>query len=114
MARGLPSDLGAPDRITIDERDADIAGLRDPIGAPVEIAGRTAYVGALTRGLRGNFGVHPIAFGSARTVRGLMRMGEGETTYWVAELRDRACAPSVIAAVERDPALRAARTEDFA
>lgn len=114
MARGLPSDLNAPGRITVDVNDAAMLGARDPIGAPLEIAGRTAHVGALTRGLRGNFGIHPIAFASARTARELAGLGPREASYWVAELEDPRCAPSVIAAVERDPSLRAMGAEAFA
>jgi putative ABC transport system permease protein len=114
MVRGVPADLDGPGRISLDVLDTDVVGLRDPIGAPIEIGGRTARVGALTRGLRGNFGLHPISFGSARTVRTLAGLGPSESTFWVADLSDATCAPAVIAQIERDPTLRAMRTADFA
>jgi putative ABC transport system permease protein len=114
MARGVPADLEGPRRVTLDTLDAGLVGLRDPIGAPIEIGGRVARVAALTRGLRGNFGIHPMSFATARTVRELAGLGPGQSTYWVADLDHDDCAPSVSATVGRDPALRAMRTEDFA
>lgn len=114
MVRSVPADLAGPGRISLDVLDTDVVGVRDPIGAAIEVGGRTARVGALTRGLRGNFGLHPISFGSARTVRTLAGLGPSESTFWVADLDDEACAAAVIAHVERDPRLRAMRTADFA
>jgi putative ABC transport system permease protein len=114
MARGLPGDLAPLGAVTIDARDATLAGTRDPIGATVRISGRPARVAALSRGLRGNFGIHPIVFGSAATVRVLSGMAPGQAQYWVLDLARPACTASTLGAIERDGALRALRTEDFA
>lgn len=114
MAEGLPGDLGSGRAITLDTRDADVAGLRDPIGARVEIGSGRARVAALSRGLRGNFGIHPIVFGSARTVRSLAELGPNDAQYWVLDLARPSCAATTIAALERDPELQAVPTEAFA
>jgi len=115
LARGLPGDLGPTGRVTIDARDAQaIVGRRDPLGARLEIASGAARVGALSRGLRGNFGIHPIAFGTARTVRELTGMGPRQSTYWVVDLEHADCAVPVAASISKVPGLRAERTNDFA
>ena len=64
-----------------------------------------------------NFGLHPMVFSSLRSARELLDLADGEATYWVAELKHRECAASVIASVEKDrtlvtTAVFIAKTED--
>lgn len=114
MARGVPADLDARGAVTIDARDASLAGLRDPLGASLEIGVGRGRVSALSRGLRGNFGIHPIVFGRADTIRALASLDAHDAQYWVLDLDRPRCAASAIATIERDPLLRAERTADFA
>lgn len=111
LERGLPKDLTAPRRITLDIVNAEIAGKRDLLGAPLEVNGRLVHVGAVTRGLRSNFGLHPRSFTDARTAREILGLRPGEATFWVADLKDPMCAESVIASVETDKNMTA-RTKD--
>ncbi len=113
MQRGLPSDLAAPDRMTIDLHAADVVGRRDALEGSVEVAGRELQVAAVTRGIR-DIGINPMVFTSVRTARERVGAGSNQASYWVAEVAHRGCIPSVIAAVERDPALDATTTEAFA
>jgi putative ABC transport system permease protein len=105
LAEGLPGDLRAPGRIAVD--DADLERLEIPrpaIGAAVELQDMTVHVGAVTRGIR-SFTVVPYLFAEPREARRILGLADGQATFWALDLADRACAPAVRAAIERQPDL---------
>ncbi|HEY2733394.1 MAG TPA: ABC transporter permease [Polyangiales bacterium] len=114
LARGLPADLHAPDRVAVDEHDLEKLSLpADPIGHTIEVSGRLAIVAAMTRGIR-SFALYPYVFSDIDNARHLASLAEGEAQYWVAELESAACARDVIAAVSgRGRDLDAHTTEEF-
>lgn len=114
LVRGLPSDLDAPDRVAIDEHDIEKLQLpADPIGHGIEVGARTAYVAALTRGIR-SFALYPYLFADIGTARHLSGAAPGQAEYWVVELDSPACAPAFFAGVKRLPGLEAHTTTEFA
>ncbi|HEX4353798.1 MAG TPA: ABC transporter permease, partial [Polyangiales bacterium] len=99
LARGLPADLHAPDRVAIDEHDLEKLSLPDdPIGHTIEVSGRLAIVAAMTRGIR-SFALYPYVFSEIDNARHLANLAEGQAQYWVADLESPACARDVIAAI---------------
>jgi putative ABC transport system permease protein len=106
FARGLPDDLRAPDRVALDV--GALAAMRlggEPLGAEIEVAGRSVFVAALTRGVR-SLSLKPQMFTDVRTARRLLGASDGQATFWVLSLRSPACAASVARAVEENPALQ--------
>src|SRR5207247_9203549 len=81
MVRGLPRDLEAPGRVTVD--DLDLAQFRivgDPLGATFEVAGQTLHVAGLTHGIR-SFTLSPFVFTDLGTARRLVGLGEDQAHY---------------------------------
>jgi putative ABC transport system permease protein len=114
LLEGLPADLEPPLRVAVDVADLHKLGLpKDPIGARLEVGSKVVHVGAVTTGIRG-FTLQPYLFTTIETARRLTMIGEGRSTYLVADLKDPSCASSVIAAAERRPDLEARTTETFA
>ena len=114
MMRGLPADLGAPDRVALDVSELtkfDIHG--DPIGAAVEIARSTVHVAVLTEGIR-SFNLLPYVFARGETARRLLAMGEDQVTYWVLDVRHRSCVDSLVRDINRHPSLEAHSTNEWA
>lgn len=102
LARGLPQDLHAPNRVAVDE--LDVAKLQidgNPLGAQLEMGGQSVWVGALTEGVR-SFTLMPNVFAEVETARRLSRLSEGQVNYWIADLHSPSCVPDVLATVERD------------
>lgn len=112
---GLPADLAAPDRMTLDVHDADVveATSSELLGASLEVAGRALHVAVVTRGIR-DIGLNPMVFTSVRTARERIGAGSGQASYWIADVAHEGCIPSVIAALERDPDLDAMTTGELA
>jgi putative ABC transport system permease protein len=113
MVRGLPADLLAPDRVTVDDLDLDqfhIGG--EPLGATFEVAGQTLRVAGLTHGIR-SFTLSPFTFTALDTARRLTGLGEDEAHYWVLDVTDGACAARVAAEVGAHPDLEALTTAQF-
>jgi putative ABC transport system permease protein len=113
MVRGLPVDLEAPNRATIDELDVEqfrIAG--DPMNATFEVGGQTLRVAGLTRGIR-SFTLSPFAFTDLATARRVLGLGDDEAHYWVLDVADRGCAASVIDRARTHPDLEALTTAEF-
>lgn len=114
MGEGLPDDLRGPDRIAIDEGDLSRLGVRPPlVGAELEIAERMVRVAAVTSGVR-NVSLIPIVFADIATARELAGASPSGATYWILDLADPACAPSIAREIERDPRLDAMTAHDFA
>jgi putative ABC transport system permease protein len=105
LAEGLPSDLHAPMRVAIDVSNLERLQIPRPaIGQELRIGDQTAYVGALTTGIR-SFTVVPYVFAEARTAQRLVGLAPDRFTFWSLDLRDPACKADVIAAIERNPDL---------
>lgn len=115
VALGLPSDLHAPMRVSVDETDLEKLHLgADPRGATLEIGGQTVRVAAVTRGIRA-FTLTPYVFADIATARRLLGLGEGQAHYFVVDLADPAQADAVASAIERgNPDLQVLRTSVFA
>ena len=114
LREGLPGDLEPPFQVAVDEADLHKLGLpAKPVGASLEVGGKIVRVAAVTTGIRG-FTLQPYLFTTIETARRLTMVGEGRSTYLVADLKDRSCAASVIAAAERRPDLEGRTTEAFA
>jgi putative ABC transport system permease protein len=111
---GLPGDLEAPFRVAVDEYD--LARLRlpadHPIGAPLGLGDQTAYVAAVTSGIR-SFTMAPFLFLEAPWARKILGLSDGQAQYWVLDLKDPRCAPDVIASIQRHPDLQAMTTAEF-
>lgn len=114
MERGLPIDLHAPDRISVDAIDLGKLHLPpDPRGTHVQIGGKTVEIAAVTRGIR-SFTLTPYVFADLATARRITGLGERQVHYWVLDLADASCAPSVASAIaERDSDLQALVTASF-
>jgi putative ABC transport system permease protein len=113
MVRGLPADLEAPGRVTIDELDGDqfrVSG--DPLGTTFEVDGHTLRVAGVTRGIR-SFTLSPFVFTTLATARRVLGLGDGVAHYWVLDTRDAACAATVIAGIDAQPDLEALTRADF-
>lgn len=113
LAEGLPSDLHAPMRVAIDAFDVkklQIAGRA--MGASLEIGGQSAKVAAVTTGVR-SFTLLPFVFAQIDDARRMAGFSEGETNYWVLDLRDSACAADVIRTIEKNPELQALPRDEF-
>jgi putative ABC transport system permease protein len=113
FAQGLPADLLGPDRVAIDEHDRTKLALPEqPIGAGIELGGRTAIVAALTRGIR-SFSLYPFLFSEIETARQLSSMGEGQAQFWVGELESPNCQARVLDGVRAHADLDAHSLAEF-
>jgi putative ABC transport system permease protein len=114
LERGLLRDLRQPLRVAVDDHDLDKLQIHgDPLGASLEVGGQLAYVAGLTHGIR-SFALYPYLFTHIDNARRLSGAAEGQAQYWVADLKDPACAPSVIAKLSAEPDLEARSTQSFA
>jgi putative ABC transport system permease protein len=114
LERGLLRDLAAPLRVAIDDHDLDKLQIHgDPIGQELDVGGQLAHVAGLTHGIR-SFALYPYLFTHIDNARRLSGAAEGQAQYWLADLKDRACAPTVIAALSAEPDLDARTTDAFA
>jgi putative ABC transport system permease protein len=114
MGEGLPHDLRGPDRIAIDDGDLSRLELQPPlVGSSIEIAGHMVRVGAVTTGVR-NVSLIPIVFADITTARELAGASPTGATYWVLDLEDPGCAPSIARELERDSRLSARTRAEFA
>ncbi len=105
LDQGLPSDLRAPMRVAVDGADLERLELPgDARGAPLELQDRTVHVGVVTHGIR-SFTVVPYLFAEPREARRILGLAEGQATFWAVDLADPACAPAVIAGINRHPDL---------
>jgi putative ABC transport system permease protein len=113
LDRGLPSDLHAPMRVALDQADLPTLEVpADAIGAPLEINDHTAYVGAVTKGIK-SFTVVPYLFAEAKSAQRITGMGADEYTYWALDLRDPRCAADVARSIERNPDLQVRTAGEF-
>ncbi len=107
MTRGNPLDLAAPLRVTVDTIDREKLQLPpDPVGTLVEIGGLTAVVAGTSTGIRSG-ATMPFVFADPASARRLARLPDGSVTAWLLDLEDPACAPAVIAQIDRHPGLQA-------
>jgi len=114
VLQGLPRDLRGPRRFTLDE---SILGrlhipLHSALGLELEIAGRSARLVAITRGVR-SFSTAPIAFMELSELQEIEGTPDGTARFWVLELEHPACAAEVIRRIGSMPMLQAMTTADF-
>jgi putative ABC transport system permease protein len=110
---GLPTDLREPLRVSIDEVDLARFDLPDhPLNMPISVGGLIGRVAVVTEGLK-SFTLAPLMFSHVDNVRAMINLTSGQSNFWVAELRDLACAPSLIKRVRQQPNLDARLTRDF-
>jgi putative ABC transport system permease protein len=113
MAEGLPADLHAPMRVSVDASDLGRLEVSAPvIGSEMQLNGQNVYVGAVSKGIR-SFTVVPYLFAEARNAQRMLGMTENQFTYWAIDLREPSCRAEVIKAIERNPDLEAHTAEDF-
>ncbi len=114
LARGLPSDLHAPLRVSVDTTDlAKLHLPENPIGSQIQVNGRAVYIAAVTRGIR-SFALTPFLFMELPTARRLLNLADGQAHYWVLDLRDRSCAAATIREISsRAPDLDVRTVDDF-
>jgi putative ABC transport system permease protein len=113
LSAGLPSDLHGPLRVAVDEYDLEklhVAG--DPLGASLEIGGHIVEIAAVTFGIR-SFILAPNVFAEIDTARRLTGVPTDRAHYWVLDLLDPTCAPSVASRIGRHPDLEARTTAEF-
>jgi putative ABC transport system permease protein len=114
FAEGLPQDLLAQDRVAIDDGDLSRLGLAPPlVGSTLEIAERRVEVRGVTTGIR-NVSLIPMVFADVETARTLAGAAPDGATYWLVDLADASCGPSVARAIERDPRLDVMTREELA
>jgi putative ABC transport system permease protein len=115
MGEALPDALLTPSRIAIDESDVRRLGLSPPyVGSRLAIADRWVEVAAVTAGLR-NVSLIPMVFADLPTARALAGAAPDGATYWILDLADPACAPSIEAELEaRRPELDVMSADDLA
>lgn len=114
LSRGLPGDLHAPMRVSVDSTDLGKLHLPDnPIGSVLQVNGRAVYVAAVTQGIR-SFALTPFLFMELPTARRLLDLADGQAHYWVLDLRDRRCAAATIREITtRAPDLDVRTSADF-
>jgi putative ABC transport system permease protein len=121
LEQGLPGDLAARDRVSVDSIDLGKLHLpADPRGTRIQIGTHTVEIAALTHGIR-SFTLTPYVFSDIATARRLVGLGEGQAHFWVVDVADPGCAMTVAAAIEeRHPDLQALtaaafrkKTEDY-
>jgi putative ABC transport system permease protein len=113
LAAGLPSDLHAPLRVAIDEADMKRLELPpEPLGVELRVNGEEARVAAITSGVR-SFTLSPYMFAEIENVRRFAGVADGQSSYWLAEVKDAVCVPEVIDRIQRNPELQAFSSQDF-
>lgn len=113
IARGLPSDLRGPLRLAVDESDLARLGLGpNALGESIELDGKTATVGIVTRGIR-SFTTAPVMFADLGELEQLLSLPRDSANFWVADLDHPGCAADVIRRIEAHGDLQAIPTAEF-
>lgn len=114
MSSGIPSDLNAPMRVSVDNGDLKkLAITGTAVGQRLEIAEREVVVAAVTEGIR-SFTLSPYIFSSPQTARRILGLSDNQATYWAVDLKQPECAQSVTTFIERHPDLRVVQTAKWA
>jgi putative ABC transport system permease protein len=112
-AQGLPADLRAPLRLTVDQSDLPRLGLSPrPIGEAIELGGVTARVAAVTRGIR-SFTTAPVMFTKLEELQFILGLPKDAARFWVVDLVNPACAAEVARRIEARGDLQAVPTAEF-
>jgi putative ABC transport system permease protein len=99
--------------VAVESLDLSTLGIdAEPIGARMWVAGQRVTIAAVTRGVR-PFTQTPYVFAELSEARRLTRFPAGAVTYWIADLRDPACAAAVVAHATAHPDLDAHTTAEF-
>lgn len=113
LAQGLPGDLHAPGRISVDAlelRKLQIDGA--PLGQGLQFDSGQVHIAALTQGIR-SFTLNPLLFCELPTARRILGVAEERVSYWILDVPDPACRPSVARFIENEHDLMVRTTEDF-
>ncbi len=114
VSRGLPQDLRAPRRVSVDEGDLEKLEVRgDPLRASLVVANTSVRIAVLTRGIKG-FTLAPFLFTDAVTARELTGLGAGRAHYWVVQARSPSCVGDLVRWVNQRPDLSAYTAAEFA
>ena len=114
LIEGLPQDLTAHGRVSVDRLDLAKLQLPDrPIGSTLDVADHVVQIAAVTQGIR-SFTLSPYLFTDIRNARRLLFLAEGQASYWIADLSDPGRAAEVARWVDRHPDLQAIPTERWA
>jgi putative ABC transport system permease protein len=96
--RGEASVL-ANSHVSVDDADTTKLGLSTaPIGATLHVAGSTLSIAATTHGIR-SFALVPYVFADLKTAREVTAMGDGGSTYLIADTRASTCKAEIRAAL---------------
>jgi putative ABC transport system permease protein len=112
LARGLPSDIHGPMRVSIDRLDLRKLHLGG-LGSQLTIRGHTVKVCAVTDGIR-SFTLAPYVFSNLGTARKIAGLEPGQAHYWILDLRSPSCIEDVKSRIERDSNLQAWTSQEFA
>lgn len=110
---GLPNDLRPPLRVSVDRADLERLHLPDePVGAQLNLAGLSGRVAVVTERVK-NFTLSPLMFATTESARAMVNLTDGQSNFWIADLRDKACAGSLIQKIKTHRELDARTTADF-
>jgi putative ABC transport system permease protein len=100
-------------RVAVDSADLERLEIPAPsVGSEIEINDHSAYVGAVTSGIK-SFTVVPYLFAETRNAQRILGLPENQYTYWALDLRDPSCAADVKRAIEARPDLEVHTVEEF-
>ncbi len=117
---GLPSDLRAPMRTSVDTTAFERLQLpRDPVGTQLDVRGQRVTVAVVTHAIRSSSTL-PYLFTTPESARRMSGMPADSTNVWLVDLQNPACAASVAGSISAVPGLQAmsraafkARTERY-
>lgn len=99
LEHGLPDDLRAVDRVSVDTIDLDKLHMPpDPRGSRMQIGAHTVEIAAVTRGIR-SFTLTPYVFADIATARRLVGLGDGQAHFWIVDVNDPSCTQRVISEI---------------
>lgn len=110
---GLPTDLHAPLRIAVDRADVKRLGLPpEAVGSELHVNSEEARVVAVTSGIR-SFTLSPYMFAEIENVRRFAEVPDGQSSYWLVDVKDGTCVQEVINRVQKNTELQAYSTQEF-
>ncbi len=113
LEAGLPPDLHAPLRIAVDRADVKRLGLpAEAVQSELHVNGEDARVVAVTSGIR-SFTLSPYMFAEIENVRRFAGVADGQSSYWLVDVKDTPCVQEVIDRVQKNTELQACSTEEF-
>jgi putative ABC transport system permease protein len=113
LAAGLPQDLHAAMRVSVEESDLERLQITgSPLGQKLRLAGEMVEVAAMTSGIR-SFTLAAFMFSEIHNVRRIAHMIPGQAQFWVVDLKDKRRAAEVREWVMRQRTLEVRTTDEF-